>query len=208
MNIISLQALGDTIEIPIPETYEKIGIAMSGGMDSTLLASILFEHLDDSKVTVYTVDLRDSKEFVKNILAKLGVNPKIEIVPDPKNTNGALSPQFQKIMEQVDYFYTGTNQNPRWADAIENGKKPFRYVKTQWKNMLTPFGVSYKSHIVDLYFTLGKTDLLPYTHTCTQRAQSSCGVCFACAERKWAFESIERQDIVEYEDESTAYNVE
>lgn len=200
MNCISLQALGDTIEIPIPETYEKIGIAMSGGMDSTLLASILFEYLDDSKITVYTVDLRDSKVFVQNILTELGVNPKIEIVADPKNPNGALSPQFQEIMTTVDYFYTGTNRNPQWADAIEEGKKPYRYVKTEWKNMLLPFGTSYKTHITDLYFSLGKTDLLPLTHTCTERTTTSCGKCFACLERKWAFDSLGYKDVVEYED--------
>jgi 7-cyano-7-deazaguanine synthase in queuosine biosynthesis len=199
MKIISLQSLGTTIEIPIPETYKRIGIAMSGGMDSTLLASLLFPHLDDSKVTVYTVDLRESKEFVKGILAKLGVNPAIEIVADPKNPNGALSPQFQEIMPTVDYFYTGTNQNPPWADSIEEGKKPFRYIKTQWKNMLTPFGVSYKSHIVDLYFSQGKADLLPLTHTCTQEETASCGLCFACKERKWAFGVVGQEDVIVYD---------
>lgn len=197
MNLITLQSLGTSIEIPVPKTYDKIGIAMSGGMDSALLASLLFPHLDESKVTVYTVDLGDSVYFVKDILAKLGVNPELVVVRNPMNDNGALSPQFQQICNEVDYFYTGTTNNPEWASTWV--KKPLRYVKTRWQNMLMPFGVSYKSHIADLYFKLNKQDLLPLTHTCTERLKSSCGKCFACVERKWAFEQINQEDVVVYE---------
>jgi len=190
------------MKINLPVYGENVGIAMSGGMDSALLAYVLFEAQKSIgfNLTVYTVDLGNSIKYVKDILNFIGVSPEIKLIPNPKNPNGALSPQFIEIMETVDRFYTGTTRNPDYADAIPEGEKPYRYVKTQWRNLYMPFGIYTKDTIVDLYFEMGldKT-LLPLTHTCTERLDTNCGVCFACVERKWAFDATNQKDCITYE---------
>lgn len=190
-----------TIRIPVPTTYERIGIAMSGGMDSTLLASILSQHLDSSKVTVYTVDLKTSVQSVRDILSHLNFNANHVVLPDPQNPNGALSPSFLEVCKTVDYFYTGITMNPPWADAIPDGQKPHRFNKVQYQNMFMPFGLATKRDLVELMMKTESQSLLPLTHTCTERAHGSlsCGICFACRERKWAFSELNTSDIVQYE---------
>lgn len=190
------------MNIDLPKYGEKIGLAMSGGMDSALLAYVLFEaqKVIGFELTVYTVDLGNSIKYVKDILNFIGVNPEIKLIPNPKNPNGALSPQFIEIMETVDRFYTGTTRNPDWADSIPAGEKPHRYVKIQWRNLYMPFGTSSKDAIVALYFEMElDKSLLPLTHTCTERLDTNCGVCFACRERKWAFDASLNKDCITYE---------
>jgi hypothetical protein len=190
-----------TVSIPVPTTYERIGIAMSGGMDSTLLVSLLSEHLDSSKVTVYTVDLKTSVQSVRDILAHFNFNANHVVLPDPKNPNGALSPSFLEVCKTVDYFYTGITMNPPWADSIPDGQKPHRFNKVQYQNMFMPFGLVTKRDLVELMIKTGRESLLPLTHTCTERERGSlsCGLCFACRERKWAFSEHNVTDKVQYE---------
>jgi 7-cyano-7-deazaguanine synthase in queuosine biosynthesis len=190
-----------TIFIPVPDTYTCIGLAMSGGMDSTLLAKLLLPFLDHSKVTVYTVDLKNSVQTVKSILAELGANVQHVTLADPKNPNGALSPTFLDLCKELDFFYTGITMNPPWADAIAEGQKPKRFDKVQYQNMFMPFGTSTKDQLVELFMSTGDFKLLQLTHTCTERPQGNkaCGTCFACRERIWAFDQTHYFDYVTYE---------
>jgi 7-cyano-7-deazaguanine synthase in queuosine biosynthesis len=190
-----------TIRIPVPDTYQRIGIAMSGGLDSTLLAKLLLPFLDITRVTVYTVDLKKSVDAVKHILNTLNATVNHVVLPDPKNPNGALSSSFTEVSKDVDYFYTGTTTNPPWAFEIPAGQKPMRYCKEQYQNMFMPFGATTKEHLVELFMSTDASDLLSLTHTCTQRPQGSaaCGSCFACRERIWAFAIANYVDCVTYE---------
>jgi len=199
MTTLDLHLLDKILHIHIPIKYNKIGIAMSGGMDSTLLAYYLLKEIDHKKVVVYTVDLGNSYEYVNRILDELNVICEVRLINNPKNPNGVLSPIFTKALDEVDYFYTGTTMNPEWADKIPEGQKPYRYIKTEWKNMHMPFGTSLKTNIVDLYYQEQLFDLLKLTHTCTEKIDSHCGLCFACRERWWAFNKLGLQDCVEYE---------
>jgi 7-cyano-7-deazaguanine synthase in queuosine biosynthesis len=189
------------IRIPVPVDYTRIGVAMSGGMDSMVLMSELATQLDPSKVTVYTVDLKTSVSTVAEILKALDFPAQHVVLPDPKNPNGALSPSFLEVCKTEDYFYTGITMNPPWADAIPDGQKPHRFNKVQYQNMFMPFGLSTKRDVVELMVKTGRQSLLPLTHTCTERPQGSlsCGTCFACRERQWAFDALNIQDVVEYE---------
>jgi 7-cyano-7-deazaguanine synthase in queuosine biosynthesis len=170
-----------TINVFIPDEYDTIGIAMSGGLDSTLLANLVLPFVDQSKVTVFTVEQKNNVKTVKRILAECGFKVKDHIVlQDPKLDNGALSPTMVTISTTVDYFYTGTNKNPPWADSIHPSKKPNRANMIKYNNMMMPFGL------------IEKTDERP-------QGTKSCGTCFACRERKWAFDILKLTDIVDYE---------
>jgi 7-cyano-7-deazaguanine synthase in queuosine biosynthesis len=191
-----------TINVFIPDEYDTIGIAMSGGLDSTLLANLVLPFVDQSKVTVFTVEQKNNVKTVKRILAECGFKVKDHIVlQDPKLDNGALSPTMVTISTTVDYFYTGTNKNPPWADSIHPSKKPNRANMIKYNNMMMPFGLIEKTDILYLLQASNLMHLLPYTHTCTERPQGtkSCGTCFACRERKWAFDTLKLTDIVDYE---------
>jgi 7-cyano-7-deazaguanine synthase in queuosine biosynthesis len=205
---ITLQFGDKSIDLPIPTEYNRIGISMSGGMDSTLLAAMLFPKLDHGKITIYTVEQRNNVQTVKAILKKLSFDSwgkEIDIdhviITDPKNVNGALSPIFVDICNTVDYLYTGITKNPPWADDIPDGQKPHRFNKLSWQNMLMPFGLTTKDEILQLYQQFDYGDLLTFTHTCTERpdGELSCGTCFACQERMWAFDKLNYSDQVQYE---------
>lgn len=201
--IIEYNSLGNKIELDIPDDAMHLGLAMSGGMDSALLCHMLLDNMRKwQKLTIFTVDLKDSKLFVDTILKSFDTNIEIEIktIPDPKNPNGALTPQFKELAKTVDYFYTATTALPPWADGIPAGQKPRRYLETRWQNVITPFGIYDKTIVVDLYKRLGLLgSLLPLTHTCTERASTNCGQCFACRERQWAFIIQGIEDCLEYE---------
>lgn len=189
-------ALDKTLEIIVPETYESIGIAMSGGLDSTLLAALLFPLLDVSKVTVYTINQGRGYERVGTILRALGVNPKHVLLPDPKLANGDIGRLIKETSGEVDYFYSGINTNPPWADEIPEGKKPRRLTWNQKDNRFFPFALLHKTHLIDLMVTQNLTHLLPLTYTCTESIDVPCKVCFACRERIWAFETYGLKDPV------------
>lgn len=201
IHYIETQLTDSLVRIPVPAEYTRIGVAMSGGMDSMVLMAELSRELDPSKVTVYTVDLKTSVSTVAEILKALNFPAEHVVLPDPKNPNGALSPSFLEVCKTVDYFYTGITMNPPWADAIADGQKPHRFNKVQYKNMFMPFGLSTKKDVVELLFKHNYEQLLPLTHTCTERPQGalSCGTCFACRERIWAFDALNIKDVVKYE---------
>jgi asparagine synthetase B (glutamine-hydrolysing) len=69
-----------TINVFIPDEYDTIGIAMSGGLDSTLLANLVLPFVDQSKVTVFTVEQKNNVKTVKRILAECGFKVKDHIV--------------------------------------------------------------------------------------------------------------------------------
>ena len=174
---------------------------MSGGMDSPILTAMMLPLLDLERVTVYTVDQKESVDTVSSILEYIGCFPDRVTIPDPKNENGALSPVFLQLCSEVDYFYTGINRNPPWANVIPEGQKPKRFNKTVYQNLHMPFGLLEKTDIVALYQRHGRKPLMGLTHTCTERphGQKACGVCFACRERYWAFKTLGLEDTVKYE---------
>lgn len=190
---------GKEIDLFIPEPGKKIGICMSGGLDSTILACLLLKHIPVEDIKVFTFDLTKSVATVKRIFQYWDIEPEHEILPNPGNFNGSLAPIMLEKAKTVDFLYTGINQNPPWADSIPDGEKPHRYKKHQHENIIMPFATLYKNDIVDLCYALGEDDMvMPFTYTCTESTTQSCGTCFACRERKWAFKEAGRQDIIKY----------
>jgi 7-cyano-7-deazaguanine synthase in queuosine biosynthesis len=191
-------SFGHTIEIFIPEQYESIAFCMSGGMDSALLAALVMPHLDLSRVTVYTIDKGTAVEYVAGILQKLNVavtHKHLKLVERP---NGEIAPDLESLTYSHNCVYTGSTANPDWADLIPEGQKPKRNVDVSWRNMMFPFGKTQKNVTLDIMKQTDNLHLLPYTHTCTERPYTNCGVCFACRERKWAFEQNQMLDVLKY----------
>lgn len=195
--ILTYNSLGTSVEIPVPDTYNSIGIAMSGGMDSTLLLALMMPHLDLSKITAYTVDRRRSTDVVKRVLAHLGADIPVLPKEDPQLPTGVLRSVFVQARTEVDYFYTGTNKNPAWADDLPGGRKPVRYPDVSNGNVLMPFAKSLKTEILELYRQNDMLDLLALTYTCTENPDTPCNACFACHERTWAFDTLGMIDPVQ-----------
>jgi hypothetical protein len=189
----------------------RIGIKMSGGADSSLLAYLLAKYIAHSKLdielfpiiiieksapfqeqftksvikfTEQEIDFKFKKSFV--YAHKIG-GDKIQLMREIEAT------LFDSNL--LDCIISGTTQEPRQGFNAEGKKGPadLRVGNFQqiWGNIYTPFinidkkdlALIYKEH--NLLSTL-----FPITRSCvkeTMNFDTHCGKCWWCNERSWAF---------------------
>jgi 7-cyano-7-deazaguanine synthase in queuosine biosynthesis len=96
---------------------------------------------------------------------------------------------FEKIIgPQHSIVVCGFNKYPN-DDSI----RPTHLVKiTEGKKLKFPFAHIEKHIIVQEFFNLGISDILPFTHSCGLNLDIPCGKCFNCRERIWAYTKINK----------------
>jgi hypothetical protein len=194
--------------IDLPETPSRIGVMFSGGADSTIL---LFLICRENKlmgnihtIVPMTVPKVDGAEFYsKRVLDYFAANlgyalPSPILVGNMKSTHDKLvSSGIAETMAFgfVDVLYVGENQNPPDEFPMK-GMYPNRLKSNPYneKKVVFPFLPLYKTHTISLYFQFGLSKLLAITHSCTAGPFGRCMECFACDERKWAFDQLKRVD--------------
>lgn len=197
---MEIKTLDKTVIIEIPKWAKKIGVMLSGGMDSALMLYLILKEIEINNInvslTVFNVpNPRDNaefysfkiieyleKEFQKNInLYHIGnVNlPHNKIIQEPSK---------QVLKDNIVHvLYSGTNQNPP-TDFSSLG--PWR--RKEKGNLRTefPFIDLYKTHILEIYKQFNILELCYLTHSCTESKGNKCNQCFQCMERAWAFSSL------------------
>jgi len=205
-----------------------LGVWMSGGSDSSMLAFLLAKTIKDHNLDVKIMPMsfkRDNKPW--NLWVSTNVVEQIEKILDIKKGDIFLnhnycyfgdpgSDDFSSKMEKhitmlktnnlITIVYSGLTKNPDSTEEdLIDGRvltrddpaelfkdKNAKYVEE--KLISNPFMFQNKLLISDLYkkHDLLET-LLPYTRSCegfirvTNSFKKSCGTCWWCKERKWAF---------------------
>ena len=196
--------------IEFPSNQHNIGIKMSGGCDSSIVAYMICNHVKkhnlDVKIIPITVDLK-GKAF-QSVFAKRVVNwleNRFEITFQPHqiafcpNKDKYIS--FQKALlaslydkKIIDCHYNGITKNPpnesfsSWQDGPVDDRtgNAEEYTTSYW-----PLKTIDKKGVADLYKKYDLMDtLFPITRSCeawTDDFSKHCGECWWCKERLWGF---------------------
>jgi hypothetical protein len=185
-----------TLKIYLDPFRRKVGILISGGMDSALLYYLLIRLNSEQgfthKITPYTI-IREqgSLEYAQpivdyvNNLFNIPTSP-IEIVGDntlPENlqVESGCGDVLKKsniiylgLIEELEIHTIGWRPPIKWEETYDR-KYPFKDLN--------------KSHIIDLIYYFKQERLFELSHTCNMPG-ARCNVCNGCNERKWGFDQL------------------
>lgn len=185
-----------TLNIWLHPFRKRVGILISGGMDSALLYYLLVKLNAESgfiyKITPYTIireqgSIEYAQPIVDYVNELFGLPATIiETVGD--NT---LSEQYQvesgckDVLIKSNLIYLGLIEELEIHTI--GWRPPIKWKETE--NRLYPFKDLNKSHIVDLIFQFKQEKLFELSHTCNMPGPR-CGACNGCNERRWGFEQM------------------
>lgn len=181
-----------TLEIEFPNV-SKIGVLVSGGIDSVLLYYLLlyfkyknnFPHKIQPIIIQRPADHHVTKFTVNKVNALFGhdllpMRLGDVSLPAHKQVESAVMQAFTIL--GFEYVYLGIIEvQPQHAVGITIIEVPeILGIGYPLKNLT-------KRHIIDLYYKMGIQELLQYTNSCDEHAieLQPCGVCNGCRERDW-----------------------
>ena len=193
------------------ESYKKIGLLLSGGLDSSVLLYLLNQVNANSHFFFFTQtksdnsvghvnDLMDYHDMGSNTYERIPIDLDPSVyVPHPimldtedkkLESQGAWSFIFKNYFDQIDVLYSGNTSNP--PDPIEGITAPpdrSRSIKImkRYPKFKMPFISLNKSHTVGLALKHKLNYVIKHSHTCTELADGSCYECWQCKERLWGF---------------------
>lgn len=204
------------VVIEIPEHYSKIGIKISGGADSALLAYILAlykkyeRNVDLIPITAINAIKPHQHIFAQRVVRFIEDKLEVKFEPhqikpdpiDPINADyGEEQAKFVNNLRKsgvIQVHFTGINENPN-DDVDFDGTyrdhtrdKSLGLKDTMTAASFHPFANINKKAIAELYnsYDLMNT-LFPITRSCesvkVKFTEPHCGKCWWCHERKWGF---------------------
>jgi len=176
----------------IIQTHNTIGVFISGGLDSAILAKLLLDTKQKlnttNKIVFYTVPRTDdSFTHARRILKFIGHDNTISQVGNHKthHSRQVLSGIIEALEDDsVNIFLLGDTSNPV---ALPEG--PIR-IKSDNIRVHQPFFDYTKDEVIQLAIDLEYTELFNQTHTCTESKTLRCSNCWQCRERAWAFTKL------------------
>lgn len=196
----------------IPNGAKKIGLAMSGGCDSSLLFYLLYKKIidEDLDVTIHPlifchIDRPSMIKPVYDVIMKVSPFPNIVKTPQvgyvKYKTSEILKDFLDPIKRNVDIIARGTTRNPP-IDIMPGDQKdrawelPMMDVfDEEWK----PFINIHKQDLALIYKMYDLKELFELTVSCighydnTDGFTKSCKECWWCHERKWAFKTFDNE---------------
>ena len=201
------------MKLEIPDGVKKIGLAMSGGVESSLLFYLLHKKIidEDLNVTIHPlvlchIDRKFINEIVHNIINLQESFPFV-IKPyvyfsnfDRKYTTKNLNSFLNPIKRNVDIIARGTNRNPPIYVMPGDQDKAWELPEMdefdeEWK----PFKNMHKQDLALIYKMYDLKELFKLTVSCSNYYIDKrgfgivCKKCLACYERKWAFKTFDNE---------------
>lgn len=191
---------------------KRIGLALSGGADSSIIAYILMSNLKQP-ITFYTFASKQ-KKYSTSITSKAVIEKCIELTGnnsvnhvikygDVQDRDIFLGFLKENLKNNVDLIYTGTTNTPSISDLetfnsklngdISTRRDPSIRKSVFSNGVYSPFINHNKAFIKELYEKYGLLDtLFPITRSCesTDLVSGHCGKCWWCEERLWAFNLV------------------
>ncbi len=168
----------------------KVGIVMSGGMDSWVLYNLLLRQ--GSAPTIFNIKRDDDIDSIHHLKVLTGRSDIIQIYGTSNNTFTKIREGIDIVLDQyeMDQLYTGVNIIPHieYFPEFANDNRPRRPWNIDWPTLRVPFHHLYKYHIIDL--AMSNHIDLSNTISCTVNADSHCGECWFCKERQWGYDQL------------------
>jgi len=190
-----------SVVLNLPKEPTKIGIFISGGLDSALLYFLLLRENKNRGniheiVPLSILRKEGSRYFAKLVIAHIHACYNIPY-QEPVMVGDNTLPEEEQVKSGVyDAFNLGFQVV--YVGLIEQllqhmvGWSPIPY--SEGIRFRTPFKKLDKSHIVDLIRHFNQEALFYITHSCSVKELGRCNVCNGCNERSWGFETSNMKD--------------
>lgn len=198
-------------EFTIPENITEVGLYLSGGLDSAALLCLILTELRNTNrlntinVKCFTITKNDGSMIyaaavVKEIASMF--NTPIEHINNYNNDDESIL-KGRVGLRSIQEIWKSKGDNTEFYMAVNRMApahiRPFAqklniiYINSPYYS--APFINLHKPQILDIFYKLNCEQIIPITHTCTVDAQGRCNQCYSCAERSWAFSSLNKKDL-------------
>jgi hypothetical protein len=197
-------------EFIIPPECAKIGVYVSGGLDSAALLCLILSELKATNrlnsviVECFTAMKQDgSTYYSKRVIEKVSEHFNVSITHNNNISNdgieaGQVGTQLiTKLGEDNSgmTFYMGLNKMVHPLIKRFKHRLKIDYGPNERTRYYTaPFLHLQKPQILDIFFKLGCDAIIPFTHTCTTQIIGRCNDCYSCEERSWGFEVLGKDE--------------
>ena len=173
----------------------KVGILMSGGIDSWVLYNILKLDFSKPEIVIFNIKRGDGYDTAKRVKLLTGRSDIIEV--DELTTQHAdrVSKGSHHIIDNysIDELYLGTNIIPHteyFPEFITDEKPKRLWSYREDSPFKLPLLHLYKYHIIDL---ANRNNIdLSQTQSCLHKLKEHCGKCWQCLEKQWGYKQLER----------------
>lgn len=173
----------------------RIGVLVSGGLDSALLYYLIQSLVSDSyTVTPFIINRPNDGsstyaqpviDYVNSVLNKQPQVGTLLHITEDDSERQVSAGMRNLVNHNVNISYIGLIETlPIHCIGV-----PEPYVPMDTDRFVYPFKNLNKSHIVDLVYQLNQEELFNITHSCVYK-QNRCGMCNRCNERHWAFTKL------------------
>lgn len=196
------QVVDKKVNITLSPKNKRIGVMVSGGIDSALLYYLLLaeKNYQKSDHIIYPIVMfrqEGSRFFSRPIIDR--INEKFKITCRAKRFGNEKLPNHLQIESAMIQAANILRLNAIYVGVIKTRPEHFvGYTNIPIPDseyIVTPFSHLEKDYIIKLYYDLGIDDLLPYTFSCDINEQHHCGQCNGCNERRYGFEKNKKLDI-------------
>lgn len=190
-----------SITLSLPEAPSKLGVLVSGGLDSAILYYLLsLENIQSgSKHEIVPLSIlrkEGSRYFSNLVVAHVQSALNLPLTPPTMVGDNTLfefeqvgSGVRQAFSEGFDQVYLGIIYQ---LEIHTEGWNPIPYKVSD--RLRAPFRKLTKAHIVDLIRQYNQTALFNITHSCAIYEVGRCNDCNGCKERAWGFGQLNISD--------------
>jgi hypothetical protein len=188
------------IDINLPANYNRIGVMVSGGIDSTILYYLILSLAKntDYYVRPFAVKRKEGSVYhAKPCVEEVGrlFNRENDF---PTFVGDNTLPELKQVESGLNDAYNYAKMQMMYVGVIFTRPEHLvgydKLAVNDTQNLQFPFQYLEKSHVVDLYYRFGIEYLLAYTHSCDRNEHEHCWDCNGCNERTWAFEQLNKKD--------------
>ena len=180
---------------------KQYGIMLSGGIDSAILFYLLIKSEPKIRLQPFTIPKVDgaylyADPIIDHFNKKFGLTiPHTIKVGDPTLPHSyqgrSAITEINRHYKSVDIIFNALNAVP---PELQDGRHPIRATVEPFEKAKFPFMNMFKDQILQIMYDEGQEDLVDLTHSCTERTDGRCNVCWQCCERIWAFNKINKPD--------------
>jgi hypothetical protein len=186
-------------------TVDKVGIFMSGGLDSAAMLSLIItelkntERLETIPITAFTVEKPTGETLYSTRILDLF---RKEFSVDINHVNNIENSKEANLKSRMDHYVilktcrnfngliylSGNNMPPSSIKQFTKGSLGFKYSVSSLYQL--PFLDLLKPQMIDILYKLKLEFVIPYTHSCSCQFVGRCDSCYSCEERAWGFEQL------------------